>query len=76
MGRLERVLQSKTAEGRVQLWVLGSVPFAMAALLDAISPGYFAPIGESFLGLVLAAFAGLLWLAAVLIARRILDVAM
>lgn len=76
MGRLERVLQAKTAEGRVQLWVLGSVPFGMAGLLDAISPGYFDPIGQSFLGLLLGVAGAVLWLAAVLVARRILALAM
>ena len=76
MGRLERVLQAKTAEGRVQLWVLGSVPFGMAALLDTFSPGYFEPFGRGLLGLVLAAVAALLWLAAILVARRVLDVAL
>lgn len=76
MGRLERVLQTKTAEGRVQLWVLGSVPFGMAALLDTFSPGYFDPVGRSFFGLILAAAAAVLWLGAIVVARRVLDVAM
>jgi tight adherence protein B len=76
MGRLVRVLQTKTAEGRVQLWVLGSVPFGMAALLNTFSPGYFDVVGRSFFGLVLAAVAAVLWIVAVVIARRVLDVDM
>lgn len=74
MGRLERVLSTKTAEGRVQLWVLGAVPFGLGALLEVFSPGYFAPVTQSFFGYVLAAVAGALWLVAIVVARRVLDV--
>lgn len=74
MGRLERVLQTKTAEGRVQLWVLGSVPFGMAMLLQTFSPGYFEPIGKSLFGMVLAAVAIALWGFGIVVARRVLDV--
>lgn len=76
MGRLERVLQTKTAEGRVQLWVLGSVPFGMVMLLETFSPGYFDPVGKSALGMVLAAVAATLWGAAIVVARRVLDIEM
>ena len=76
MGRLERVLETKTAEGRVQLWVLGSVPFAMIMLLETFSPGYFDPVTRSAVGMVLAGVCVLLWGTAIVIAQRVLDVDM
>jgi tight adherence protein B len=76
MGRLERVLSTKTAEGRVQLWVLGGVPFGMMLLLETFSPGYFDPVGKSVVGMALAGAAAALWLVAVVVARRVLDVQM
>ena len=44
MRRLEGVVRTKTAEGKMQLWVLGVFPFILMFALDAVSPGYFEPL--------------------------------
>jgi hypothetical protein len=54
--------------------VLLCCPFAIIGLLSAISPGYFAPLQGSVLGLTIGLVAGLLWLAALLGARSVMAV--
>jgi tight adherence protein B len=64
LARLEAVVRTKTAEGRAQL----------CGLLDALSPSLLAPLWESTRGHVVLAAALALWLAALLLARRITRV--
>ena len=74
MARLASLLRAKTAPARIQLWVLCGLPPIIVMAFDAVSPGYFAPLGHSALGRLLFVVALGLWLAAVLLARRILAV--
>jgi tight adherence protein B len=74
MARLEGVVQTKTAEGKAQLWVLAVVPFALTAMLNWMQPGFFEPLQSSFVGWVICAIAGICWLASLLLARRVLTV--
>jgi len=74
MQRLEGVVRTKTAEGKTQLWVLALFPFFMLYAFDKISPGYFEPLTENFLGYTCAVIAFTLWVAAILWARKILNV--
>ena len=74
MARLASVLRAKTAPARIQLWVLCCLPPVIVMAFNAVSPGYFAPLRESPLGMLAFALALGLWLAAVLMARRILAV--
>jgi tight adherence protein B len=74
MLRLEGVVQTKTAEGKAQLWVLACVPFALTAMLNWMQPGYFDPLRDSFIGWVLLVIAGICWLASLLLARKVLTV--
>jgi tight adherence protein B len=76
MARLEGVLRSKTAEGRAQLWVLAVVPFVLAFFIDKLSPGYFAPMVDTMMGGIVLAVAFLFWLAALLVAKKVLSVDM
>lgn len=74
MKRLEGVVRTKTAEGKMQLWVLAIFPFALTAMINAVSPGYFSPLTSSFVGYVLAVIASLFWIASLVLARKILSV--
>jgi tight adherence protein B len=74
LARLEGVVQARTSEARAQLAVLALCPFAIVVLLAAISPGYFAPLQSSLLGWGIALAAGLLWLGALAVARRVMAV--
>jgi tight adherence protein B len=74
MARLEGVVKTKTAEGKAQMWVMAAFPFVMILALDAVSPGYFAPLEASFIGYIIAFIAGGFWLASLLVARKVLSV--
>lgn len=74
MRRLEGVVRTKTSESRAQLWVLGGFPYVLAFGFHAVDPLYFTPLTSGLVGALVLAVAGTLWLAAVLAARRILQV--
>lgn len=74
MARLEGVVRTKTAEGKSQAWVLGAMPFVMVIVLQSMDPNWLKPMWTSFIGYVLMVGAGILWILAIIAARRILNV--
>jgi tight adherence protein B len=76
MARLAGVLRAKTADGRIQAIMLAIFPVGVVFVFDALSPGYFAPLTETAAGLIVTALAAGCWIISVLLARRILAVAL
>jgi tight adherence protein B len=74
MQRLEGVVRTKTAEGRMQAFVLGAIPFVLLAVLHQMDPTYLVPLFETTTGNVVIIFAVILWFSAIIMARRILTV--
>lgn len=74
MARLDGVVRTKTAEGKAQAAVISVIPFPLVFGIRMISPGFFEPLEATTLGHCVVGLATLLWLAAVLLARRILAV--
>jgi tight adherence protein B len=74
MKRLEGVVRTKTAEGKMQLWVLAFFPFILIGAIEAVSPGYFSPLTESFGGYVVTFIACLFWISSLIVARKVLSV--
>jgi tight adherence protein B len=74
MARLDGVLRAKTAQSKMQMWVLACMPILIVLGFDAVRPGYFDPLTRTQLGIMLLAGAILLWLASILVARKILAV--
>lgn len=74
MARIQNVIRSKTAEGKGQLWVLGLAPPVIFVAFDTLQPGYFDPLMEGSAGPMLLALAAVLWLGALIAARKILVV--
>ncbi len=74
MQRLEGVVRTKTAEGRMQAIVLGAIPFVLLGILHQMDPTYLVPLVETTTGNIVVVIAAILWLAAILMARRILTV--
>lgn len=72
--RLQATLRAKTADGRVQSVVLAAFPVVIVFGFDRMMPGYFSPLMSSFSGIVLLAIAGVAWIVAVLMSRKILMV--
>ena len=76
MARLAGVLRAKTAEGRVQTTVLAVFPLVLVFAFDALSPGYFDPLTRSATGVTIIAISVCFWVVSVLLARRIMAVAL
>jgi tight adherence protein B len=74
MRRLEGVVRTKTAEGKAQLWVIGLMPFGLVYGLEALWPGYFAPLTSSIIGYVIMVVCAVFWLASIVLARKVLRV--
>lgn len=72
MVRLEGVLRTKTAEGKLQARVIALVPFPLLGLLNWIDPDYFTPLQTSPWGGVLCLLSLVLWLGAVWLGKKIL----
>ena len=74
MARLEGVLRTKTAEGKMQLWIIAAMPMVFVFLFNWAFPGYMALLTESILGYIILIMAGGLWVGALLLARKVLAV--
>ncbi len=74
LARLEGVARTKTAEGKTQAFVIGFIPFPLFGSLHWMDPEFFMPLIETFMGHLIVASAGALWLAALLVARKVLVV--
>ena len=76
MRRLEGVVRTKTAEGKMQLWVIGVMPFGLIFGLQFIWAGYFDPLTKSFVGYVIISVCATLWVTSIILARKVLNVDM
>jgi tight adherence protein B len=74
MKRLDGVVRTKTAEGKMQLWVLAIFPFAIVALIATASQGYFDPLTTTFTGYICSSLAVIFWIGSLVVARNILTV--
>jgi tight adherence protein B len=72
--RLEGVVRTKTAEGKAQVLVIGLVPLPMVLGINSLDAHFFEPLFGSLLGQLMISAALILWFAAVLLSRKILDV--
>jgi tight adherence protein B len=74
MARLEGVIKTKTAEGKMQLWVIGAMPMVLAIALNYAFPGYTDLLTASVTGYAMCfAIAGC-WITALLLARKVLSI--
>ncbi|HWM87273.1 MAG TPA: type II secretion system F family protein [Kofleriaceae bacterium] len=74
MARLEGVIRSKTAEGKIQVLVLGCAPIAAFFGFRMMDPNFFDPLFGSLLGYCVLGAGVALWLLALYSARKILNV--
>lgn len=74
MKRLEGVIRTKTADGRMQLWVIGAMPFVFIVTLSIVWPGYYDPLTHTFTGYMIIAAISICWISAIILARKILAV--
>jgi tight adherence protein B len=74
MKRLEGVIRTKTADGRMQLWVIGAMPLVFIVGFGVMWPGYFDPLTKSLSGYGVIAFVCTSWVSALILARKVLAV--
>ncbi|HSO35310.1 MAG TPA: type II secretion system F family protein [Labilithrix sp.] len=74
MKRLEGVIRTKTADGRMQLWVIGAMPLVFIIGFGVMWPGYFDPLTKSVTGYMIIAFVIAAWVSALVLARKVLAV--
>ena len=74
MNRLLGVVRTKTGEGRMQLWVLALFPLFIVFGFNAMQKGYFDPLQQSVIGQIAVGIAVALWLASIVVARKVLSV--
>ncbi len=74
MKRLEGVIRTKTADGRMQLWVIGAMPLVFIVGFGVMWPGYFDPLTKSLAGYGIIAFVITAWVSALVLARKVLAV--
>jgi tight adherence protein B len=74
MARLEGVIRTKTAEGRCQAWVMGSVPPGLLFILEYVDPNWIAPLWRDPIGWALIGLAAVLEVAAIALIRKIMAV--
>lgn len=74
MKRLEGVIKTKTADGRMQMWVIGAMPFIFLVTLSIVWPGYYDPLTRNFTGYMIIAAISICWVTALILARKILAV--
>ncbi|UJR79096.1 type II secretion system F family protein [Sandaracinus amylolyticus] len=76
MTRLQGVLDAKTSESRMQAYVMLAIPFVVLFAIHRIDSAWLEPLSSTTVGLLATLVAAGLWLAAVVLARRILDVSL
>lgn len=74
MKRLEGVIKTKTADGRMQMWVIGAMPFIFLVTLSIVWPGYYDPLTRNLTGYMIIAAISICWVTALILARKILAV--
>ncbi|MCP4679476.1 MAG: hypothetical protein GY854_29095 [Deltaproteobacteria bacterium] len=74
MARLEGVIRTKTAEGRSQAWVMGSVPPGLMLMLEKIDPDWLAPLWNDPIGWLMLGGVAVLEVSAIALIRKIMAV--
>jgi tight adherence protein B len=74
MARLEGVIRTKTAEGKMQLWVIGAMPLALAIALNFAFPGYTDLLTQSIAGYSISIAIAGCWVSALVLARKVLSI--
>ncbi len=73
MRRLDGVIKAKTAEGKMQLWVVGLMPIGLVLIMSSLMPSFLAPLTSGLMGYTICAVCVACWGTAVVWARNILS---
>jgi tight adherence protein B len=74
ISRLEAKIQTMTAQGKMQAWVLGGLPPLMGVLIYKVDPKMVSPLWEDPIGWIILFFIALMEIVGVFMIRKILTV--
>lgn len=72
--RLERVIDTQTAQGKMQAWVMGLMPAVVIGAFYLLDPQLIQPLFETLLGYVILAVAAVLNVVGVLLILKIVNI--
>lgn len=72
--RLQGVVDTMTAQGRLQATVIGAMPFVLGLAFYAVQPDLITPLFQHPVGYAILAIQAVLWLAALVILRKIITI--
>jgi tight adherence protein B len=72
--RLEAKINTMTAQGRLQAWVLGLVPVGLAVIIYRMDPTMIAPLWEDPIGWIFLFFIALMEIVGIFFIRKIVNV--
>jgi len=72
--RLERVIDSQTAQGKLQAWVMGSAPAGVCGVFYVMDPELITPLFNSFYGYIVVAIAVFLNIIGVVLILKIIKI--
>jgi tight adherence protein B len=72
--RMRREIRTLTSQGRISGYVLGVLPFALAAFISLTNPGYLEPLFTERLGQIAIGIAVVMVLIGFIIIQRIVDI--
>jgi tight adherence protein B len=72
--RMRREIRTLTSQGRISGYVLGVLPFALAAFISVTNPGYLEPLFAERLGQIAIGIAVVMVLIGFIIIQRIVDI--
>lgn len=72
--RLERVIDSQTAQGRMQAWVMGMMPAVVVGAFYLLDPDLIEPLFDTLIGYVILAIAAVLNIMGVVLILKIVAI--
>ena len=72
--RMRREIHTLTSQGRISGYILGVLPFALAAFISMTNPGYLEPLFTERLGQIAIGIAVVMVLIGFIIIQRIVDI--
>lgn len=63
-----------SSEGRLSAWILGVMPFALAALLNAFNPGFMSPLWKDPMGIAIVKYMLILMAVGVVVLVKIVKI--
>lgn len=84
LGNLSRLIRERlkfvakvrvlSSEGRLSAWVLGIMPFALAAVMNLVNPGFMSPLWKDPIGIAIVQYMLGLMVFGLLILRKIIKI--